>query len=162
MGKAPGAMNTFVCLTLIKHLFVSINVGQWSLGKLTGLNAGRDSQQRHDEAQATVDTQEELVEEAGLCVRVENDHKHQGSHCHGEQHQCDQSQRCIPDFIILDSWAPVEGHSGDGSKECSGFNTTSAFKTWCQLPQEIILSLCPPKNAVVRKHLNTQGDRKII
>lgn len=73
------------------------------LCELTGLNAGRDSQQRHDEAQAAIDTQEELVEEAGLWVRVEPDHKHQGSHCHGEQHQCDQSQRCIPGFIILDS-----------------------------------------------------------
>jgi len=99
-------MNKLVCLTSNKHLLVSTKSGSLKpkhLGKLTGLNAGRDGQQGHDEAQATVDSQEELVEEAGLWVRVELDHKHHGSHCHREQCQCDKSQCCIPHFIIFGS-----------------------------------------------------------
>lgn len=96
-------MNVVVCLTSNKHLLESTKSRS-----LTCLNAGRDGQHGDDEAQAAVDSQEEFVEEAGLGIRVVNDHEDHGSHRHGEQHQCDQSQSCVPDFIILHPWAPVD------------------------------------------------------
>lgn len=138
MGKAPaaGSMHKLVCLTSNKHLLVCTKSrsSKWKrVGKLTGLNAGRDGQQRHNEAQATIDPQEDLVEKAGLWMSVVHEHEHHATHCHREQHQRDQSQRRIPQFIIRGSWAPVERYSKDGLKKLSGFKTTAALVAGWQL-----------------------------
>lgn len=68
---------------------------------LTFLNAWGDGQQGHDEAQAAVDSQEDLVIQTGLGVGVEPAHEDDSSHRHTEQHQSHEGQSCVPEAVVL-------------------------------------------------------------
>lgn len=68
---------------------------------LTFLYAWGDGQQGDDEAQAAVDAQEDLVEQTGLGVCVEQTHEDNGAYRKTEQQQCHQGQSCVPHPIIL-------------------------------------------------------------
>ena len=73
---------------------------------LTSLDEGWDGEEGHDEAEAGVHSQEDLVEGAGLGVGVVQAHEHQRPHSDREQQQGDQAQSCVPHPVILNARRP--------------------------------------------------------
>lgn len=101
-----------------------INNKDWIVLKfLTFLYVGGDGEQGHNQAEAAIDAQKDLVQKAGLRMCVVHAHEDHRSHCDAEQNQGHQRQRRVPQTVILHTWTPagrnikgIGGRRGDKAK----------------------------------------------
>lgn len=79
---------------------------------LTFLDAGRDGDHGDEQAEASVDPQEDLVFHAAVLLRVKHGHEDQapgGDRIHDERHQ---GQRGVPQLVAGRACVPVSPDTG--------------------------------------------------